>query len=90
MTTLTATTLARNLSEYLNQVRYQGATFDIQRGSDVVACLTPVSRMAAGYPVARLGELLAGLPRLDDAEAMLRDIHEVTEVMPTETDAWGS
>lgn len=88
---LTATTLARNLSEYLNQVRYRGASFDIQRGADVVARLGPVAP-AAGYPVGRLGELLAALPRLGEGEAgaMLDDIHAATGQLAPEGDAWDS
>jgi hypothetical protein len=91
MPTLTATTLARNFSDYLNQVRYQGATFDIQRGSDIVARLSPASRVA-GYPLSRLGELYAALPELDEAEAdaLLADIHGATDALLPEADAWGS
>lgn len=88
---LTATTLARNLSEYLNQVRYRGASFDIQRGADVIARLGPVGP-AAGYPVGHLGELIAALPRLDedDAGAMLDDIHAAASQLTVEADAWAS
>lgn len=88
---LTATTLARNLSEYLNQVRYQGASFDIQRGNDVIARLGPATR-AAGYPVAQLGELFAALPGLDEdeADALLADIHGATDALLPERDPWAS
>lgn len=90
-TTLTATTLARNFSEYLNQVRYQGASFDIQRGVEVVARLCPVSS-AAGYPIDQLAALFAALPSLDEADtqALLEDIHAATGNLTAEKDAWGS
>ena len=48
---ISATTLARNFSEFLNRVRYQGVTLDVTRGSDVIACISPPSP-AGGYPIA--------------------------------------
>ena len=89
VTTLTATNLARNFSEYLNQVRYQGASFDIQRGVEVVARLCPATS-AAGYPIDQLSALFAALPQLDesDARAMLDDIHAATDALSPESDAW--
>jgi len=90
-TTLTATTLARNFSEYLNQVRYQGASFDIQRGVEVVARLCPANPVA-GYPIDQLTTLFAALPAMDggEAQAMLEDIHAATEALTSGADAWGS
>lgn len=91
MPILTAANLARNLSEYLNQVRYQQASFDIQRGNDIVARLCPVTQ-PSGYPIERLGDFFANLPALDDAEAdaMLADIHTATQALGPETEAWDS
>ena len=91
MPTLTTTNLARNLSEYLNQVRYQQTSFDIQRGNDVIARLCPVARLS-GYPIERLDEFFANLPALDEAEAdaMLADIHAATQALPPESQAWDS
>ncbi|MDP2834253.1 MAG: hypothetical protein Q8Q28_13360 [Pseudomonadota bacterium] len=89
-TTLTATTLARNFSEYLNQVRYQGAEFDIRRGNEIIARLCP-PRPSAGYPVERLAGLYAGLPTLaDDADAFLEDLREAERHLAMERDAWES
>ena len=53
MTTLTATALARNFSAYLNQVCYQGASFEIKRGTEIVARLMPTAPVA-GYPLEKL------------------------------------
>ena len=55
---ISATTLARNFSEFLNRVRYQGVTLDVTRGSDVIACISPPSP-AGGYPIAKLDSLFA-------------------------------
>ena len=91
MPILTATSLARNLSEDLNQVRYQHTSFDIQRGNDVIARLAPAARVS-GYPIAQLSGFFASLPALDDAEAdaMLADIHAATDALLPEPDAWAS
>lgn len=85
---LTATHLARNFSEYLNQVRYQGASFDIERNSEIVARIGPPAP-SGGYPIERLGDLLAGLPEVD-SEAFLRDIHEAIDGLHGETETWDS
>ncbi len=53
---ITATDAARRFSEVLNQVRYQGAEFDIVRGKEVVARLVPAAP-AGGVALDRLDEL---------------------------------
>jgi antitoxin (DNA-binding transcriptional repressor) of toxin-antitoxin stability system len=73
---ITATDAARRFSEVLNQVRYQGAEFDIVRGKEVVARLVPAAP-PGGVPLDRLDELVALLPRLGprgEAELFARDI----------------
>lgn len=91
MTTLTATALARNFSDYLNQVCYQGASFEIRRGVDIVARLTPPLPVG-GYPLERLAGLLTDLPALSDAEAadFLRDIANADGQLVTPADSWDS
>lgn len=85
---LTATTLARNFSEYLNQVRYQGASFDIERNSEIVAHIGPPAP-SGGYPIENLAAFFAGLPEVD-GDSFLRDIHEAVDSLATEADAWDS
>lgn len=91
MTTLTATALARNFSAYLNQVCYQGASFEIQRGAEVVARLTPPAPVG-GYPLERLAALLVNLPPLDDdeADAFRRDIDAANAQLTAGSEAWDS
>jgi hypothetical protein len=89
-TVLTATTLVRNFSEYLNRVRYQGASFDIERGSEIIAHIGPPAA-PGGYPIERLAALFAGLPPLaDDGDSFLQDIHGAVAGLVTERDAWDS
>ena len=40
-TKITATELARNLSDVLNRVRYRQETFEVQRNGEVVAVIAP-------------------------------------------------
>ena len=88
---ISATTLARNFSEFLNRVRYQGVTLDVTRGSDVIACISPPSP-AGGYPIAKLDSLLASLPRLsaEDAAAFESDVAAVVGGLQPEADPWAS
>lgn len=88
---ITATQLARNFSDLLNQVRYQGLTLEVVRGDEVVACISPPSA-ASGFPVAELDRLLASLPRLSDEESreFLADMHEAMTSLAAGPDAWGS
>jgi prevent-host-death family protein len=43
-TKITATELARNLSDILNRVRYKGESFRVERNGEVVAVLAPTKR----------------------------------------------
>jgi len=84
-----ATFLARNLSDLLNQVRYQGVTLEVTRGSDIVAYVCP-SPAVTGYPIDQLDRLLASLPQMspNEADRFLADIHEGVASQSAESDAW--
>jgi len=88
---ISVTTLARNFSEFLNRVRYQGVTLDVTRGSDVIACLSPPSP-AGGFPIAQLDRLFASLPQLtvQDAVQFESDVAAVVGKLQPERDAWAS
>jgi len=88
---ITATNLARNFSDLLNQVRYQHVTLEVMRGNELIAYVSPAP-LAAGYPIAQLDRLLAGLPRLSAGESQqfLDDIHQGVIDQPVERDAWPS
>lgn len=89
--TISATTLARNFSEFLNRVRYQGVTLDVTRGSEVIACIAAPGP-AGGFPIAQLDRLLASLPVLDATEAKQfeADVAAVAVRLRPESDAWAS
>ncbi|MBI2940904.1 MAG: type II toxin-antitoxin system Phd/YefM family antitoxin [Chloroflexi bacterium] len=73
-TKITATELAKNLSDVLNRIRYRGERFVVERNGEPVATLAPVQAppgITVGELIARLGDL--GLPGdgfADDLEAI--------------------
>jgi len=88
---VTATYMARNLSDLLNQVRYQGVTLEVKRGAEVIARVTP-ARATQGFEIARLDELLSSLVDLDHDEKaqFLADTHAGDSQLTDGQDAWGS
>jgi antitoxin (DNA-binding transcriptional repressor) of toxin-antitoxin stability system len=77
-TTITATELARNLSDILNRVRYRGERFRIERNGEVVATLqpTPPRRVTT---LGGLIELMDSLPEPD--EDFWKDVEEAHRQM---------
>lgn len=78
-TKITATELARNLSDILNRARYKGESFVIERNGEPVAKIEPPPK--PGITLRELAALLRDLPPLDDkfaddleaARSILRD-----------------
>ena len=88
---ITATHLARNFSDLINQVRYKHVTLEVMRGKELIAYVSPAP-LPAGYPINQLDRLLSSLPSLStgDAQNFLNDIHHGVATQPMEGDAWGS
>lgn len=88
MEEINVTTAARNLSELLNRVAYQGASFELTRGGKSIARLVPVGPTKR-LEVSELNDLFARLPSLDDeADAFARDIDALRRSLPPERDPW--
>lgn len=88
---LSATEVARNFSDVLNQVRYQSVTVDVTRGREVIAQISPAAS-AGGLPIAELGRLFASLPPLgeEEAEAFVADIDAGLSQLGRVDHPWGS
>jgi antitoxin (DNA-binding transcriptional repressor) of toxin-antitoxin stability system len=88
MEEINVTSAARNLSELLNRVAYQGASFELKRGGKSIARLVPAGP-AKGLKVSGLNDLFARLPRLDeDGDAFARDVEDIRRNLPPEKDSW--
>jgi prevent-host-death family protein len=72
VTKITATELARNLSDILNRVRYKGERFVIERNGESVATLEPPPKRMT---IEQFVEFLRTLPRADDRFA--DDLEEI-------------
>jgi antitoxin (DNA-binding transcriptional repressor) of toxin-antitoxin stability system len=67
---ISVTKAARQFSDLINRVRYQGVSFEIERGQEVVARIIPAS-LPVTLSIAELDEKWKQLPRLDPEDAVL-------------------
>ena len=89
MERINVTQAARNFSDLLNRVYYQGVSVELERGNKVIARLVPAIP-APSVPAEDLGKLLTSLPKLgDDAESFAEDVKGADEFLLSEDDAWG-
>lgn len=86
---LTVTEFSRGLSDFLNQVQYQGQSLDIQRGKKVVARVLPAVA-SSGFPIDQLDDLLANGPQLKGPErlAMAADVRAIRSGLKSKSDPW--
>jgi antitoxin (DNA-binding transcriptional repressor) of toxin-antitoxin stability system len=85
-TKITATELAKRLSEVLNRITYRGEEFVIERNGDAVAKLTSPDQ-PAGADLMEFIDEWRGVPRPDDGFADdLAHIHATQGVV--ERDLW--
>jgi antitoxin (DNA-binding transcriptional repressor) of toxin-antitoxin stability system len=74
MNRISATNAARNFSDLINRVHYQGASFEIECGNEVIARIVP-AMPAATLSIADLDEQWAQLPRLDSEDSGLFEVN---------------
>ncbi len=88
---LTVTEFSRGLSDFLNQVQYQGQTLDIQRGKRVVARVLPAAA-PSGFPLDRLDDLLLKGPQLrgPERQSMAKDVGALRSNLLVRDDPWAS
>lgn len=80
---------SRSLSEFLNNVLYEGMMLDFERGKRVVARVSPAG-LVDGFPINQLDDLLGKGPQLSaaDRQAMAGDVHAVRTQLRTKVDPW--
>jgi antitoxin (DNA-binding transcriptional repressor) of toxin-antitoxin stability system len=67
---VSASHAARNFSDLINRVRYQGTSFEIERGNEVIARIVPAG-VPATLSISELNEQWTKLPHLDREDAVL-------------------
>lgn len=81
--TINATQAVRTFSELLNEIKYKGTTYTIERSGKPIAELSPVSVSARKKTLSELSSILDNLPKLgDDAEVFAEDVKEVRKTQP--------
>lgn len=89
-TSISVTEAARNFSEVINRVHYQGQTFLLTRGGKIVARLIGTEKVMTGAEFVRLWD---ERPRLDpeDADLWAAELAEDQKsVLPPEERRWDS
>ncbi|MCC8368568.1 antitoxin [Rickettsia endosymbiont of Polydrusus tereticollis] len=73
-----ATEVVRSFSDIMNRVYYKGESFDIQKGHNIVARISPIENKPP-VPTGTLKEFLKNAPKLDpdDAEQFIKDIDDI-------------
>jgi antitoxin (DNA-binding transcriptional repressor) of toxin-antitoxin stability system len=87
MKTLTVTEAARNFSDLVSRVHYQGEDALLMKGGRPMVKMVPVRKPATGR---ELAEMWAKLPHLDAAEAVAfeKDIATFRRKLPPLTSKW--
>lgn len=84
---ITSTEANRHFSDLLNRVRYQGQSFDIKRGKEIVAKLVPAKPMMLA---SEFNDFLKSLPALDaeDRQGFEKIIEESRAHLHTTRNPW--
>lgn len=73
-----ATEVVRSFSDIINRVYYKGESFDVQKGNNIVARITPLENKPS-VKVGNLDEFFKNGTHLDpeDADQFMKDIEEI-------------
>ncbi|MGC9325887.1 MAG: hypothetical protein ACP5G0_14185 [Desulfomonilia bacterium] len=89
---INATQAVRSFSEILNEIKYKGATYTIERSGKAIAELSPVSSPLKKRVLSELLIMLKNLPKLgNDAVVFTEDIGDIKKTQPgaPKSDTWG-
>jgi antitoxin (DNA-binding transcriptional repressor) of toxin-antitoxin stability system len=88
--TISATQASRTFSKILNKVHYQGESYDIKRGKEVIAKIVPATAKKSILKVSELNKLFKRLPSLEsgDEEIFKKDLEQIRAQMNTEGNPW--
>jgi len=85
---ISVTQAARQFSDLLNRVFYQGASFELERNNKVIARLLPANAPVK-VQAKDLNRLFSELPDLqEDAATFADDVEAVRNELPKEQESW--
>lgn len=89
--TITATEAMRTFSDLLNKVHYQGKTFEIKRGKEIIATIGPATPLGKGVAISELNDFFAALPSLEkeDAIQFKKTLRDIRSKMKPRGNPWG-
>lgn len=75
---ITVTEARRSLSTILNKIHYQGESYEIRRGKEIIAKIIPAVSKKTGLKIGELKALFKRLPQLDskDQELFEKDVEQ--------------
>jgi hypothetical protein len=87
---ISATEANRTLSHILNEVHYKKESFEIKRGSKIIAKIVPVEDEKKGMSADELNYLCSHLPKLEKDDAVLfeRMIKEIRSQAKIGESSW--
>jgi len=89
---INATQAVRSFSELLNEIKYNGTTYTIERSGKPIAELSPISPALGKRILSELPSIISSLPKLgDDADAFAEDVEDIKNMQPLlpEGNKWG-
>lgn len=87
---ISATEASRSLSTILNKVHYQGESYEIKRGKEVIAKIIPATAKKSMLKASELNALFKRLPTLEQTDqlAFEKDIADIRTSMNAEGNPW--
>lgn len=87
---ISATEASRSLSSILNKVHYQGQSFEIKRGREVIAKIIPAESHKKILKISELATLFQNLPslELEDSQSFENDLKNIRTQLPAEKGSW--
>ena len=88
--TISATQVSRELSDILNKVRYQGQSFNVKKGKEIIATIIPGSLSQHNMKVKDLEAFFKQIPTLEKEErnSFEKDIQKIRSQLPLEKNPW--
>jgi antitoxin (DNA-binding transcriptional repressor) of toxin-antitoxin stability system len=87
---ISATEASRSLSDVLNKVHYQGITFEIRRGKETIARISPATPKKHTIKISELNDFIKRLPSLEkeDIGTFEEDLRQIKTSAGSEDNPW--